>query len=217
MADDVEVGGPIGSDAQGGVSENQNAAMKQALELESEHIADGNDGTGQHPDAQALNKANEDEHLRSNDAVDANQQSDGTAEQAAAAEQAKLTAAQRLERRTRSRESKTDKFHDSLNASRRRVEYGNIHWKTPSGATGRFELETRSAIIGSKRSSDIVVDDTAVAPQHAKLRRLETGYYEVVVLGTASKIRVKEGGISQMLILPGDRFVLGETVFALKV
>ncbi len=100
---------------------------------------------------------------------------------------------------------------------RRRGVRAELTVKRPKAKEFRLGLDRDSTVIGRDARCDIVVDDDGVSRRHARIDKTETGYFELVDLSSTNGTLVEGRGISRMLLLDGDRFVVGDTRFTLHV
>ena len=100
---------------------------------------------------------------------------------------------------------------------RRRGARAELTVKRPKAKEFRLGLDRDSTIIGRDARCDIVVEDDGVSRRHARIDKTQTGYFELVDLSSTNGTLVEGRGISRMLLLDGDRFVVGDTRFTLHV
>lgn len=100
---------------------------------------------------------------------------------------------------------------------RRRVTRAALTVKRPKAKEFRLELDRDSTVIGRDARCDIVIDDAGVSRRHARIDKTEVGYFELVDLSSTNGTLVDGRTISNMLLLDGDRFVIGDTRFTLHV
>lgn len=77
-------------------------------------------------------------------------------------------------------------------------------------------LDQDSTLIGRDPSCDIVLDDDGISRRHARIDRLETGYHELVDLSSTNGTLVAGRPLQRMVLLDGDRFVVGDTRFTFR-
>src|SRR5690606_9950918 len=100
---------------------------------------------------------------------------------------------------------------------RRRTSQAALTVKRPKAKEFRLDLDRDSTVIGRDARCDIVLDDTGVSRRHARLDKTDAGYFELVDLSSTNGTLVDGRGVSRMLLLDGDRFVIGDTRFTLHV
>lgn len=100
---------------------------------------------------------------------------------------------------------------------RRRTTRAALTVKRPRAKEFRLELDRDSTLIGRDAGCDIVLDEDGVSRRHARIDKTEAGYFELVDLSSTNGTLVDGRGVSHMLLLDGDRFVIGDTRFMLHV
>jgi hypothetical protein len=75
-----------------------------------------------------------------------------------------------------------------------------------------FEVKLESATsIGRAKGNDVVLEDRAVSSQHCRVRRAESGLYEVVDLRSTNGTYVNERRVSRATLAAGDVIKVGES------
>lgn len=100
---------------------------------------------------------------------------------------------------------------------RRRGTRAEVTVKRPKAKEFRLGLDRDSTVIGRDARCDIVLDDDGVSRRHARVDKTDAGYFELVDLSSTNGTLVDGRGVSRMLLLDGDRFVIGDTRFTLHV
>lgn len=100
---------------------------------------------------------------------------------------------------------------------RRREVRAELTVKRPKAKEFRLGLDRDSTIIGRDARCDIVIDDDGVSRRHARIDKTQAGYFELVDLSSTNGTLVEGRAISRMLLLDGDRFIVGDTRFTLHV
>jgi ABC-type multidrug transport system ATPase subunit/ABC-type multidrug transport system permease subunit len=90
------------------------------------------------------------------------------------------------------------------------------------GLTGTFRqptavrpLPTRTVRIGRADDNDLVIDDLVVSRDHAELRALPDGTYEIVDLGSHNGTYLNGRPVTSALLGPGDIVGIGHSAFCL--
>jgi hypothetical protein len=99
---------------------------------------------------------------------------------------------------------------------RRRAFVLELHIKRPKVAEVKVSVGEFTTI-GRETDCDVVVQDDSVSGRHARIKRTETGHYELTDLGSTNGTRVDEHPIDRMILLDGDRFSIGETKFTVRL
>lgn len=81
----------------------------------------------------------------------------------------------------------------------------------------RYVLEGPKASVGRSRECDCVLHDDNVSRKHAELRRLPSGDWQVVDLGSTNGIKVNDRKVESTRLSPGDRVTLGTTEFVFEI
>jgi pSer/pThr/pTyr-binding forkhead associated (FHA) protein len=102
-------------------------------------------------------------------------------------------------------------------AHRRRTTLAELSVKRPKKKEVRLGLDRSTTTIGRDPACDIVVDDDGVSRRHARVVKNDQGYFELIDLSSTNGTLVNEAPVSRMLLLDGDRFVVGDTRFTIHV
>jgi FhaA, N-terminal domain/FHA domain len=81
----------------------------------------------------------------------------------------------------------------------------------------RYVLEGPSAVIGRSKEADCVFRDPNISRRHAELRRVPTGDWQIVDLGSTNGVKVNNRRVDKSRLSPGDEVVLGTTRFIFDI
>lgn len=84
-----------------------------------------------------------------------------------------------------------------------------------------FPLDPRGTVVGRDAQNDIILDDSAVSRQHAKLRRepgarKNTEQFYIYDLGSSNGTFVNDKKVVRKALDDGDRIRIGETLLVFK-
>jgi ABC transport system ATP-binding/permease protein len=79
--------------------------------------------------------------------------------------------------------------------------------------TGKFRIQTQVIKIGRRPDNDIVVSDLSVSKQHAELRRLPTGGYSIIDLGSHNGTYVNGIRVNHAELSENDIIGIGHATF----
>jgi ABC-type multidrug transport system ATPase subunit len=81
--------------------------------------------------------------------------------------------------------------------------------------TGRYQVQAKAIKIGRLPTNDVVVDDLGVSREHAELRPLPGGQYELVDLGSHNGTYVNGQRITKQILTGTDLVSIGHSTFVL--
>lgn len=86
----------------------------------------------------------------------------------------------------------------------------------PHRPLSRVVLDRHDFVIGRDPACDLVVPDGSASRQHARIRREESGFLELIDLGSKNGTWVDDVRIGTMQLIKGDQFRIGETHFIVE-
>lgn len=107
------------------------------------------------------------------------------------------------------------KHAERASRQRRRSVQAELAVKRPKAKEFLLGLDRDSTLIGRDAGCDIVVVDDGVSRRHARIDKTHAGHFELVDLSSTNGTLVEGRAVSRMLLLDGDRFVVGDTRFTM--
>lgn len=104
-----------------------------------------------------------------------------------------------------------------LATQRRRSTAATLVVRRPKQAEVRVPLDRSETLIGRDPRCDIVLRESSASRKHARIRRNDGGFFEVLDLGSRNGVWVDQARVDRMTLVDGDSFVIGDTAFVIAV
>jgi hypothetical protein len=100
---------------------------------------------------------------------------------------------------------------------RRRRQIAELTVKRPKAAEVRIALDRDVTVIGRDPACDIIVQSVDVSRRHARVMKLQSGYFQLEDARSRNGTRVEGVGIKRMTLVDGDTFQVGDTRFTVRI